>query len=79
MKAIVIMELVEPTRLGRQIISEKIIGTRNNIAGKVNEFIYARLHNDFSIPVKTFKVKMYSQNGNLVKSTKYSPTYRTNE
>lgn len=76
MKAIISQELVRKTRLGRTVLTTKIIGTKKNIVQKANEYISKRLSETYKIPVKRFTVEIQTQYGKKVNNWNYTPTYR---
>ena len=76
MKAIVKQELVKKSWSGRTVISTNIIGTKENIVNKVNEYISQRISETNLIPVKRFYIEIQTQTGKRVNYWEYSPTYR---
>lgn len=75
MKAIVKQELVRKSWSGKSILTIKIIGTKDNIEKKVNDYISKRLSETNKIPVKCFNVEIQTQTGKKVNNWSYSPTY----
>ena len=76
MKAIISQELVRKTRLERTVLTTKIIGTKENIVQKANEYISRRLSETYKIPIKCFTVEIQTQRGKRVNNWSYTPTYR---
>lgn len=76
MKSIIKQELTRKSWSGRSILITKIIGTKENIEQKVNDYITKRLSETNKIPVKCFTVEIQTQTGKKVNSWKYTPTYR---
>ena len=76
MKAIINQELVRKSWSGRSILTTKIIGTKENIEQKANDYIAKRLSETNKIPVKCFNVEIQTQHGKRVHNWSYSPTYR---
>lgn len=76
MKAIIKQELTRKSWSGRSILITKIIGTKENIEQKVNDYITKRLSETNKIPVKCFNVEIQTQTGKKVNVWKYTPTYR---
>ena len=76
MKAIVKQELVRKTWSGKTVLTTKIIGTKDNIEKKANEYISNRILETNKIPVKRFNVEIQTQAGKKVNTWSYSPTYR---
>ena len=76
MKAIIKQELVKKTRSGKTVLTIKIIGTKENIDQKVNEYISQRISETNKIPVKRFCIEIQTQIGKRVNYWEYSPTYR---
>ena len=76
MKAIIKQELVKKSWSGRSILITKIIGTKENIEQKVNDYIAKRLSETNKIHVKCFNVEIQTQRGKRVHNWKYTPTYR---
>ena len=58
MKAIIKEELTRKSWSGKTILNKIIIGTKENIVDKVNDYISERINNKNSIPVKCFYVNM---------------------
>ena len=76
MKAIINQELVRKSWSGRSILTTKLIGTKENIEHKVNDYIAKRLSETNKIPVKCFNVEIQTQRGKRVHNWSYTPTYR---
>ena len=76
MKAIIKQELVKKSWSGRTVIPIKIIGTKENIVQKANEYISRRLSETNKIPVKCFKVEIQTQFGKRINNWSYTPTYK---
>lgn len=76
MKAIIKQELVKAAWSGRTVIPVTIIGTKENIMEKVNNYISERLIKENYIKVKCFHVNIYTHKGKKVNSWNYIPTYR---
>jgi len=76
MKAIIKQELVRKSWSGRKVLTVKIIGTKENIEQKVNDYISRRLSETNKIPVKCFNVEIQTQIGKKVNNWSYTPTYR---
>lgn len=76
MKAIIKQELVRKSWSGRTVIPIKIIGTKENIVQKANDYISHRLSETNKIPVKRFYIEIQTQTGKRVNYWEYSPTYR---
>ena len=76
MKAIIKQELVKKTLSGKTILTAKIIGTKENIVQKVNEYISRRISETNKIPVKRFYVEIQTQTEKRDNYWEYSPTYR---
>ena len=76
MKAIIKQELVRKSWSGKSILTIKIIGTKDNIEKKVNDYISKRLSETNKIPVKCFNIEIQTQAGKKVNNWSYSPTYR---
>lgn len=76
MKAIIKQELVKKTWSGKTVLTTKIIGTKENIVQKANEYISQRIYETNKIPVKRFYIEIQTQTGKRVNYWEYSPTYR---
>ena len=76
MKAIISEELTRKSWSGKSVLTKLIIGTKENIIEKVNNYISERIARANAIPVKKFNVKILTQNGKKVNTWDYSPTYR---
>jgi len=76
MKAIISEELTRKSWSGKSVLTKLIIGTKENITEKVNNYISERITRLNAIPVKKFKVEILTQNGKKVNTWNYSPTYR---
>lgn len=76
MKAIINEELVKKSWSGRTILNKTIIGTKENIISKVNDYISERISNKNLIKVKNFTVHIYTQKGKKIDKWEYKPTYR---
>lgn len=76
MKAIINEELVKKSWSGRTILNKTIIGTKDNITSKVNDYISERISKENLIKVKNFTVHIYTQNGKKIDKWEYKPTYR---
>lgn len=76
MKAIIKEELTRKSWSGKTILNKIIIGTKENIVNKVNDYISERICNDHLIPVKCFNVDIYTQRGKKINNWNYKPTYR---
>lgn len=76
MNAIIKQELVKKTLSGKTILTAKIIGTKENIVQKVNEYISQRISETNKISVKRFYIEIQTQTGKRVNYWEYSPTYR---
>lgn len=71
------MKLEHPTRTGRTIITEKIIGRKDLIVGMVNDFITERIHKPAGwIKIVRFSVEIEDSKGNVKYHWGYTPTYR---
>ena len=66
MKAIISEELIRKSRSGKSVLTKMIIGTKENIVEKTNTYIYERLARTNLIPVKNFKVELFTQRGKKV-------------
>lgn len=76
MKAIINQELVKKTRTDRSILPVTVIGTKENIVNKVNNYISNRLTETNKIQVKCFHVTIYAHNEKKVNNWDYTPTYK---
>ena len=76
MKAIIKQTLVKKTWSGKTVLTVKIIGTKENIVQKVNEYISQRISETNKIRVKQFCIEIRTQIGKKVNYWQYSPTYR---
>lgn len=76
MKAIIKQELIRKTWSGKTILTAKIIGTKENIVKKANDYISQRISETNKIPVKRFYIEIQTQTGKRVNYWEYSPTYR---
>jgi len=78
MKAIITQELARKSWSGRTLIPIKIIGTKENIIEKVNDYITEELKKQPPkwIPTKCFHVEIFNHHGKKVNGWEYSPTYR---
>ena len=76
MKAIIKEELVRKSRLGRSILTFKIIGTKDNIVEKAQDYITKRISETNKIPVKCFHIEIQNQRGRKIDKWIYTPTYR---
>lgn len=76
MKAIISEELTRKSWSGKSVLIKRIIGTKEDIVNKVNNYISERLARSNAIPVKNFKVEILTQYGKKVNNWNYSPTYR---
>lgn len=76
MKAIIKQTLVKKTWSGKTVLITKIIGTKENIVQKVNEYISQRISETNKIRVKQFCIEIQTQTGKRVNYWQYSPTYR---
>ena len=76
MKAIIKQELVRKSWSGKTVLTNKIIGTKENIVQKVNKYISRRISETNKIPVKRFYVEIQTQTEKRDNYWEYSPTYR---
>ena len=76
MKAIISEELTRKSWSGKSVLKKLIIGTKENIVKKTNNYISERLACTNVIPVKNFKVEILTHYGKKVNTWNYSPTYR---
>ena len=76
MKAIITQYLTKKSWSNKMILYKTIIGTKNNIINKVNDYITERISNKNFIPVKYFDVNIYNHNNIKVNNWNYKPTYR---
>jgi len=76
MKAIIKEELVKKTWSGKTVLTSKIIGTKENIIQKANEYMSQRISKTNLIPVERFYIEIQTQTGKRVNYWEYSPTYR---
>ena len=77
MKAIIKEELVRKSWSGRSILIKTVIGTKDNIVEKVQNYVSERIYRENSIPVKCFNIEIQTSRGKRVDSWTYKPTYRT--
>lgn len=76
MKAIITQYLTKKSWSNKTILYKTIIGTKNNIINKVNDYITERISNKNFISVKCFEVNIYNHNNIKVNNWNYKPTYR---
>lgn len=76
MKAIISEELTRKSWSGKSVLTKMVIGTKENIVNKVNDYISERVARTSTIPVKRFNVQILSHHGKKVNNWSYSPTYR---
>lgn len=76
MKAIINEKLIRKNWSGKTILNKTIIGTKENIVSKVNDYISLRISNDNLIPVKEFVINIYNHYGKYINNWNYKPTYR---
>ncbi len=76
MKAIITQHLTRKSWSNKMILNKTIIGTKNNIVNKVNDYITERISNKNFIPVKCFEVNIYNHYNKKVNNWNYKPTYR---
>jgi len=75
MKAIIKQELIRKTWSGKTVVTIKIIGTKENIVQKANEYVSQRISETNKIPVKRFYIEIQTQMGKTVDKWTYIPTY----
>lgn len=75
MKAIIKQELIRKTWSGKTVVTVKIIGTKENIVQKANEYVSQRISETNKIPVKRFYIEIQTQMGKIVNKWTYIPTY----
>ena len=76
MKAIIKETLVKKTWSGKTVLTTEIIGTKENIIQKANEYISKRISETNKVPVERFYIEIQTKTGKRVNYWEYSPTYR---
>lgn len=76
MKAIISEELTRKSWSDKSVLIKQIIGTKDDIVNKVNNYISERISCVNKIPVKKFNVKILNHHEKEVNNWNYSPTYR---
>lgn len=76
MKAIIKEALVKPSWSRKTVLTKNIIGRKENIIDKVNDYITERISNKNLIQVKCFYVEVYTKCGKKTDRWEYKPTYR---
>ena len=76
MKAIIKETLVKKTWSGKTVLTTEIIGTKENIIQKANEYISKRISETNKVPVKRFYIEIQTQTGKRVNYWEYLPTYK---
>lgn len=76
MKAIIKESLIKPSWSGKTILVKIIIGCKDNIVNKVNDYIIKRINKTNSIQVKQFYIEIYNYKNKKVNNWQYKPTYR---
>ena len=76
MKAIISEELTRKSWSGKSVLTKMVIGTKESIVNKVNDYISERVARTSAIPVKKFNVQILTHYGKKVNNWSYSPTYR---
>ena len=76
MKAIIHVKLVKPSWSGRRILTKTIIGRKDNITEKVNDYITKRISAKMLIQVECFRIEVYNKSGKRTNKWEYKPTYR---
>ena len=76
MKAIINEILTRKTWSNKTSLQKVIIGTKENIECKVNNYIYNRIRNNSLIPVSKFDITIQNHSNKVVGGWNYSPTYR---
>ena len=76
MKAIIREVLVKPSWSRKTVLTKTIIGRKDNITDKVNDYISERISKENLIKVKCFHVEVYNKYNKVTDRWEYKPTYR---
>lgn len=76
MKAIIKEVLVKPSWSRKTVLTKTIIGRKDNITDKVNDYISERISKENLIKVKCFHVEVYNKYNKVIDRWEYKPTYR---
>ena len=76
MKAFIKIFLEHKTRLGHEIVTKYIEGTKSSIVSMANEFIGQYVQNESLINAKRFDVVIVDSRKKAVDMWTYLPTYR---